>query len=186
LKANYCKYGIFICLILLSGKFSIAQKNTYTEDLSVHTYTFEKVVFETTPKELKKDTVKDKKQSIYSGKNRNEQLAQLSDSVIAKNKNLIYSTGFRVLVYSGADRVKAMDCRKQVLKKYPTTHVYAIYHQPDWRIKVGDYDNRLEIQKIYSELLVDFPSAMIVPDQIFISTDKPAAKLQEEPILEEK
>jgi hypothetical protein len=173
---------IFTCFI--AGYQAIAQKNTYSEDLSVHTYTFEPINIAPNT-ELKKDTAK-QKGGKFSGKSRNEQLQLVTDSVISKNKNLTYSTGYRVLVYSGPDRVKAMECRKTVLKRFPKVHVYAIYHQPDWRIKVGDYDNRLEIQKMYTDLQADFPNAMIVPDQIFISTDKPAAKLQEEPILEVK
>lgn len=183
MKINIFKYGLFSFAIFIATN-SHAQKNTYSEDLTVHQYNFTPVNFNT-QSEIKKDQ-SETKPSKYSGKSRNEQLQQISDSVIARNKSLTYANGFRVLVYSGTDRVKAMECRKTVLKRFPIAHVYAIYHQPDWRIKVGDYDNRLEIQKMYTDLQMDFPNAMIVPDQIFISTDKPAAKLQEEPTIEVK
>lgn len=183
------KILISILTVLLISSCATAQKSgSYTEDLSVHRPTYQPadVKKENKEKTPEKTAKKDNKKVEKSGKNRNEQLQQISDSVIVKNQSILYANGFRVQVYSGTDKTKAMEARKMVLKRFPTINVHFIYHQPDWRIRVGDYDNRLEIQKVYYELKMDFPNALIVPDQIYISTEKTTVKLSEEPVIETK
>jgi hypothetical protein len=43
-----------------------------------------------------------------------------------------------------------------------------VYNQPTFRVKVGDFVDRLDAQRVYAGLLADFPNAMVVQDKVEI------------------
>ncbi|MFN3528823.1 MAG: SPOR domain-containing protein [Bacteroidia bacterium] len=77
--------------------------------------------------------------------------------------------GFRVQVYSGSNRQQAMLIRTEVLENYPEYAAYLIYKQPNFRVRVGDFKNRFEAQKLLDALKPMYPASFIVPDEVLLN-----------------
>ncbi|MBL7923162.1 MAG: SPOR domain-containing protein, partial [Bacteroidia bacterium] len=52
--------------------------------------------------------------------------------------------GFRIQVYFGTERNKAQEIRAEFLQVFPDCPAYLVYHQPNFKVRVGDFRNRLE------------------------------------------
>jgi hypothetical protein len=83
---------------------------------------------------------------------------------INEHKNTIQ--GFRVQIYFGGQRNKANEIKAEFLKKHPEEMAYLIYQQPNFKIRVGDFRDRLQAQQFYIKLLPTFNTAFIVKDDI--------------------
>ncbi len=94
------------------------------------------------------------------------------DSLAIKNKRFKYAEGYRILVYTGASSEEVAKIKEQVVSLVGEETVYNIYKQPTFRIKVGDYLNRVEAGKTIQLLKADFPNAILISDQIVILKDK--------------
>lgn len=92
------------------------------------------------------------------------------DSLIQKNieENQLAEgiPGFRIQIYSDADRKGATEARNKFLQLYPDADAYLIYQQPNFRVRVGDFRNRMEAHALYKKMLEEFPEVIIVPDKI--------------------
>ena len=80
--------------------------------------------------------------------------------------------GFRVQIYNGNDRAKALQLKVDFLRRYPNVRTYMTYIQPQYRLKVGDFRSRGEAQRLYKEISSIYSPLMIVPDIIMINTAK--------------
>jgi len=96
------------------------------------------------------------------------------DSLAHKNTRLKYAEGYRILVYTGASSEEVAKIKEKVVALVGEETVYNIYKQPTFRIKVGDYLNRVEAGKTIQLLKADFPNAILISDQIVILKDKTA------------
>ena len=82
------------------------------------------------------------------------------------NKRKQSIPGYRVQIYFGSNRSEAHKVKADFIRKYPETKAYIIYHQPNFKIRVGDYQNRYAAEKLYKEIVSEFKSVFIVPDEI--------------------
>jgi hypothetical protein len=83
----------------------------------------------------------------------------------------IYSSrGYRVQIYSGNDRGKATRIKIDFARRYPGVRTYMTYVQPQFRVKVGDYQTRQEAKKMYDQVSTLYTPCMIVPDFIVVNT----------------
>ena len=80
--------------------------------------------------------------------------------------------GYRVQIYNGNDRNKAIQIKVDFLRRHPDVPAYMTYIQPQFRIKVGDFKTRAEAAELYREMNQLYGAAMIVPDVIVINTFK--------------
>lgn len=74
--------------------------------------------------------------------------------------------GYRIQIYFGSQRNNANNVKAEFLQKYPDIKVYLMYQQPNYKIRIGDFRTRLEAHKLYLELLNEFHTVFIVPDEI--------------------
>lgn len=96
------------------------------------------------------------------------------ESQLEKKKELNRSKpptidGFRVQIYAGNSRQQAMQIRTEVVGAYTDYAAYLIYKQPTFRVRVGDFRNRFEAQKLLNELKAQYPSSFIVPDEVLVN-----------------
>ena len=61
---------------------------------------------------------------------------------------------------------RVMEKYPEFLKKFPDDMAYLIYQQPNFKIRVGDFRDRLQAQQFYLKLLPIFNTAFIVKDEI--------------------
>ena len=45
-------------------------------------------------------------------------------------------------------------------------NTYFIYQQPNFKLRVGDFEERLSVNKFYEEMKEIFPGAFIIKDEI--------------------
>ena len=74
--------------------------------------------------------------------------------------------GFRIQIYFGNERVKAQEIRTDFLSNFPTTSAYLVYHQPNFKVRVGDFRTRLEAAGFLKKLGERYSSSFIVPDEV--------------------
>ena len=114
---------------------------------------------------------------LFIAFNSNAQKAKLTlnndaylDTAIQKNidKNRIANVvdGYRIQLFSGAERNNANALKTKFLKLYPETPAYLIYQQPYFKLRVGDYRTKIEAQQIFYKLQDDFGQVIIIPDKI--------------------
>ena len=87
-----------------------------------------------------------------------------------KARSVSSGKGFRVQIYNGPDRSKAIERKTEFMRNYPSIRTYLTYIAPCFRVKVGDYRNRNEAIGMLKEANSAYSPCMIVPDIINIST----------------
>ena len=78
--------------------------------------------------------------------------------------------GYRVQIYNGPDRDKALSVKTEFMRRFPGVHSYLIYNSPGFRVKIGDFRNRSDAEGMLREANSMFSPSMIVPDVVTIST----------------
>jgi len=85
-------------------------------------------------------------------------------------RTLYSGKGFRVQIYYGPDRAKAMDVKNDFSRNNPGVRTYLSYISPCFRVKVGDYRRRGDAEVKWREINATYNPSMIVPDIITITT----------------
>jgi hypothetical protein len=81
----------------------------------------------------------------------------------------IYTTkGFRVVIYNGADRAKAIEAKNAFTRAFPGEASFISYNVPSYKIKVGNFETRNDASKFMRRVNKAFPSSFIVPDIVTI------------------
>ena len=83
-----------------------------------------------------------------------------------KNK---YLNGYTIQIFSGLEREKADSIFFTADSIYSELHIYTLYDQPNYRVKVGKYFYRINANKTLNKLINDFSEAIIVPERIKIN-----------------
>ncbi len=95
---------------------------------------------------------------------------QKSDSntlkTISKNVTTVSLMGYRVQIYTGANRGKAYDEQARFKEIYPDINTYITYKQPNYKVKIGDFLMRSDAEKIIMELRPKFPTLFIFNEMV--------------------
>ena len=77
-----------------------------------------------------------------------------------------YAEGYRIQIYQGKDEVEAEKAEDQAkeLEDFKDISIYLAYNSPNFRVKVGDYTDRVEAYKAYIALKEIFPNALLVQE----------------------
>lgn len=84
--------------------------------------------------------------------------------------------GFRVQIYDGNNRTKASEVKVAFMKKYPGVRSYIKFHNPQYRVRVGDFTTREDAEAFQEKIKKDFFPSMIIPDLINVGGGKPTSK----------
>lgn len=173
-----------LTILLLIGSFSLfaqkrgKEKQLYKENLSKversYTYNLDSLL---------NDNARDTQLVLTTQYDITKGLNFVLDSIAELNKNIKYIRGYKVLAYSGNSQEDALEIRKGILKSFEDQPDFTniktdfVWHQPSYRIYVGEYQKRLDAVRI-SEFLktVDFKfededfiiNPLVVPDKIQI------------------
>lgn len=85
---------------------------------------------------------------------------------IAINNSRLSSPGWRIQIYYGGQRIRANEIRAEFVKGRPSVPAYILYHQPNFKVRVGDFRSRLDAQKFLEEIALQYPSAFVVKDDV--------------------
>lgn len=102
---------------------------------------------------------------VYTVDDRFEVL--LNDYVSAKKIQ-----GYRIQLFSGRSRWDAIKVKSDFLGKYENHQIYLSYQQPNFKLRAGNYRDKLSATKNLAAYKIDFPSAFIVSDEIEVTPEK--------------
>jgi SPOR domain len=149
---------------------SPSKKNekVYEEDLSIYRPKFKSAnetdtqASDSQPVQASKSTFSDSPLHV------NKKLDAILDTIAMRNKSVKFTNGFRIQIYVGNDRKSADDAKIYTYQKYPEIFPYLSYQQPIYKVKIGDFLNRMDAERYYSDIKDLYPSAMILPDRVEI------------------
>ncbi len=76
------------------------------------------------------------------------------------------SNGYRVQIFMGINRNDAYNAQAKFNELYPDIKTYIIYNEPDFKVKVGDFKNRLEATRLMEQLRSQFTSLFVLSEKI--------------------
>lgn len=79
-------------------------------------------------------------------------------------KSIRSGKGFRLMLLSTNDRNLAMQTRSKLMQQYPEHKIYMIYQNPYIKLKMGNFVDKLEAEKLKKQLL----SQKIVTGNIYV------------------
>lgn len=156
-------YRLVIFAIMIGCKAAAPttqSSNIYSEDLSV----LRPDISESAPET---DTLKKEIFESYaplSGHIKDE-LDSISKISLEKNRQGKLVDGFVIQVYSGNDRDEANNIRDEMYQNFSELKPRVSYHQPSFRVKAGQFTDRLEANRICAQVQKEFPRALLVPER---------------------
>ncbi len=100
------------------------------------------------------------------------ELARLRAEMAENNKNLRFTQGFWVQVYSGGSREEAERMMTNLRYTLPLERPELTYVQPNYKVKVGNFFYKYEAYRLYTELRAQYPNAIITAGRISIDLEK--------------
>ena len=82
--------------------------------------------------------------------------------------SIIQKQGFRVMIYNGPDRVIAMKIKSEFNRNFPGMRSYMNYNVPNFKIKVGDFEDKKEAYKFLKRITPLLPTSSLVPDAVTV------------------
>jgi len=85
-----------------------------------------------------------------------------------KNATRTTAMGFRVQIYSGANRSEAYAEQARFKRLYKDIDTYVSYEEPNYRVKVGDFRSRSDAQELMQGLRKQFNNVFIFTEEIYV------------------
>lgn len=82
--------------------------------------------------------------------------------------NISSRQGFRICIFNGSNRDEAFKTKQEFAKSETKLRSYLVYSRPNYKIKVGDMDNKKIAAKELKRLIQKYPSSFITPDIVTI------------------
>lgn len=80
------------------------------------------------------------------------------------------SSGFRVQLGWG-NRNSLIAMKGRFISRFPDVHVYLMYQQPNYKLRVGDFTSQEDATVFMNEIKKQFPNCFIVPDKVNAASD---------------
>ncbi|HQU99577.1 MAG: SPOR domain-containing protein [Bacteroidia bacterium] len=97
-----------------------------------------------------------------------QSLLKKSIEVNELNKSM---TGYRIQIYSGAKRDKAVEMKTGFEQMDNLNKAYLLYQQPNFKVRVGDFKTRIEAASALEKIKGTFEIAFIVRDDVSLPQD---------------
>lgn len=140
---------------------SVGTVSSYSEDISVHRPTFENKIT---------DVPLDTATYEPEGHIRAE-LDSINKMIIRENFKPRTEQGYTIQVYNGASREDAVQALGEVRVKFPDIEANMTYYQPDFRVKAGQFLDRVVAYETYEKVKKEFRTALLVPEKIKVNRD---------------
>lgn len=99
------------------------------------------------------------------------ELDSINKIIIEKNRQQKYVDGYTIQIYTGIDREAAALIRQKANELELDIDPIIEYIQPNYKVKVGQYLNRLRAHEVYEFLKKEFPLALLIPERIEVDYD---------------
>jgi hypothetical protein len=96
----------------------------------------------------------------------NKQVDAVLDSIDKINLSRKFIDGYTILIYTGISKEEALIKKKELTGVHPALESELQYAQPNFRVKAGKFNTKLEAQRDFAIVKKFFPAAIIIPDKI--------------------
>ena len=93
-------------------------------------------------------------------------ISQMMDQFTAENKAENTIKGWRIQIITTNNRRKMESARREFSSMYPDIEVKWNHVAPYYRVKVGAYENKMQLMGFLLELKEDFPGVIPVMDDV--------------------
>ncbi|MBD1392843.1 SPOR domain-containing protein [Mucilaginibacter glaciei] len=85
-----------------------------------------------------------------------------------RNSSGLYTSsyGYRVQIYSGSKRTAAFNAQARFNSEFPEMRTYIIYHEPNFKVRAGDFRTRIEAERMKNQLNGTFSAMFIISEKI--------------------
>lgn len=156
--------GFFIIGCVSTQPTSTASKS-YSEDLSQ----YRPEVDTTIEIEEEQSSFRKTSENFDPNADVTELLNRKLDTLAENNKEIRYVNGYSIQVYSGSSSSEAYAARDTARVVLPEIRTDVEYKQPIYKVRVGRFTERLEVQRTLLQLKPKFPDAISVPQRIYIN-----------------
>jgi hypothetical protein len=101
---------------------------------------------------------------------------QLVNKHVLLNQRSQGIDGYRIQIFfdSGNNsKTNARSIYEGFLAKYPSMKAYLTFKAPNYKVRVGDFRTKLDAQRFLNVIIVDYPNAWIIADQINLPQVEP-------------
>lgn len=177
---KYTFFALAMCCVLLSACKSTqtTTQNTptvYDEDLTPYLTKYQAVT-KTDKIKIEDKTTQETPIKVVNNnptqqpsKSHNTQIDSLTEQLYTYSKNVKAVQGYRILVFSGADREEAQRIETDIIHNLQEKAEMS-YDKPNFRVRVGHYIQRLEAYKTYAKIRKNYPNAIIILDKVSIES----------------
>lgn len=74
--------------------------------------------------------------------------------------------GYRLQILSITDRKEAMLEMENFQLRYPEIPIYLKYDSPNFKLRIGDFSDKIEAHYWFMKLQQDYPHLFVVPDKV--------------------
>lgn len=92
----------------------------------------------------------------------------IMDLFIQKNQSIENLPGYRIQIYNGNSRDKMNEIQQKFKRTYPEIETYLVYQAPNFKLRAGDFIERIEANKFLVTIRKDYPSAFLVTEEVKI------------------
>lgn len=83
--------------------------------------------------------------------------------IAARNRSV---QGYRLQISQETNRDLVRNDKALLLQQYPDLKTYELYQSPHFKLKAGDFTNRMQAFKLQTALKPSFKRVVIVPDRV--------------------
>jgi len=152
-------YSLTFLLLFVVG-LTFSQK----EDLSVYRNRYPQSKYLVEQEEVIETPVEEEKIVVDPSYHLNAKLDSTFKKIKVFFDGITYTQGYRVQLYSGNDMKSSASIESRAKSLVRGYKVYRDYNSPTWKVRVGDFIDRLSAEQLYQKLKKNFPNALIVPD----------------------
>lgn len=164
LRQNFLlPYIVILSLLAVTGCALLSpttSSTTYNEDLSSQRPKVETVA------QVDSIQVEEKPEDVVPTHDQTAEIDAKLQAITTQSRTSSTAAGFTIQVYSGTSREQASQAKAKVYKIIPDSRPETKYEQPIYKVRVGEFGDRLEAQTLYAELVGNFPDAIVIPSRI--------------------
>ena len=154
-----CRLIVLFLILVLACKSTKPVNTGYDEDLSVFRLELPKVNDVASVSKILKEPVE------LQGHITRE-IDSISHLMVAQNKKLNVRNGFVIQVYSNTNRDEALDIHNYCQDLFPDLITNLTYNQPNYRIKMGAFHEKLTATRFLNEIKKTFPKSIVIAEKI--------------------
>ena len=100
-----------------------------------------------------------------------EELDSITAMISRENLKPRTEQGYTIQLYNGSNREEATKALGRIRIKFPDIEAELSYFQPDFKVKAGQFLDRVVAYETFEEVRREFPNALLIPEKIKINYD---------------